>query len=129
METTTQTYAIDIGWFEKNNMSFPETAVKRLCASCARKLSAAKKKNPEELIKAISDCCGKEKDFIHGQQPVIESIFRLFLSTQNKPLPVQDIMQKVNEKRPENPLTLSLEALQQMLDGAKYLGLGPVNGG
>ena len=128
METTAEkVYAINLGWFEKKKISFPETAGKRLCPSCAKKLSAAKKESAGELIKVIAECCAKEKDYIHPQQSVVESIFRFFLSTDNKPLTADQIVRKVSEKRMGNPLSISTETLQKLLDDGRYLGVGAVS--
>ncbi len=126
METAEeQKYAISLDWFDRNKVSFVDVAVRRACSACKNKLSPEKKHNPQELIKVITEHCGKDKDYIHPQQPVIESIFRLFLATGNKPLTAEEIMMKVNERRADNPISVSTEALQKLLDGNKLLGIGP----
>lgn len=128
METTKENglYHINLGWFETNKVSFSDTAGKRLCPSCKKKLTSEKKGKPEEFIKVISECCSKEKNYIHFLQPVIESIFRLFLTNNNKPLTAEEIIQKLNEKRMESALSISVETVQKLLDSARFLGLGPV---
>ncbi|MBI2935155.1 MAG: hypothetical protein HYY29_06255 [Chloroflexi bacterium] len=123
-----QTYAINLDWFDQNRMSFVDMASRRVCASCRKKLSSGKKETPQGLIKLITECCRKEKDFIHSQQALIESIFRLFLSTGNKPLTAEEITMKVNEQRADNPISVSTESLQRLLDLNRFLGMGPAAG-
>lgn len=118
-------YAINLSWFEQNKVSFSDVARRRVCASCDKKSASDKLKQPADFIKWITGCCAKDKSYIHSQQPIAESIFRFFLSNGNKPLSAEDIMIRVNEKRGDNPMSISTEALQQMLDARKFLGLGP----
>lgn len=118
-------YSINLAWFDDNKVSFSEVAGRRLCHSCQKKLTPAAKESPEELIKVITQCCAREKDYLHSQQPVMESVFRLFLSSSNRPLAAETILRKINEKRPDNPLTISVETVQKLLDSGRFFGLGP----
>ncbi len=77
-------------------------------------------------MKTISECCQKESNFIHSYQPVLESIFRLFLSNNNNPLSAEDIIEKLDKRRGGSPVSLSVETLQRLLDKKRVLGLGPV---
>lgn len=120
-------YAINPDWFEQNGMSFPNVVAKRLCLSCQKQLASGEA-DPQQLIKAISDCCSKEKDFIYPQQPIVESLFRLFLAYKNTPMNAEQILAGLNLYRPESPVSVTAETLQRLLGKTRYLGLGPVSG-
>ena len=119
-------YAVDPDWFEQNGMSLSNVLAKRLCPSCQKKLANDSKANPDRLIGTISKCCSQDKDFIHPQQPVVESLFRLFISEGNKPLLAEELMENLNQRRGESPVSISAETLARLLGKTRYLGMGPV---
>jgi hypothetical protein len=125
METTQEQtrYHIDFAWFEKNHLSFPYLAARCLCASCQKQLPPEARDNPEKLIKTISTCCSKEKDFIHSRQPIMESLFRLFLSNNNEPLTAKGIIESLNQRRAENPVSMSEVTLHKLLSKTGITGI------
>ena len=119
-------YAINPDWFEQNGISFFNLVAKRLCSSCQKKLASGEA-DPEQLIKTISKCCSQEKDFIHPQQPVVESLFRLFLASRNAPMNTEQIVAGLSVNRADSPVPLTTETLARLLGKTRYLGLGPVS--
>lgn len=119
-------YAVDPEWFARNGMSFPNIVVRRLCPSCQKQLAAGEA-NPDKLIKTISKCCSKQKDFINSQQPIVESLFRLFLASNNNQMNAEEILAGLSLNRPESAVSITDETLQRLIGKTRYLGLGPVS--
>jgi hypothetical protein len=52
-----------------------------------------------DLLSNIKDCCSKTPDFITGDLPVLESVFRLFLANGNQPLGLEELQKQLGERR------------------------------
>ncbi|MFC1930466.1 hypothetical protein ACFLWE_01050 [Chloroflexota bacterium] len=123
-EKTTK-YNIDLNWFDTKRISFLTVAAGRMCPSCLERHPPDDKENPQKFIKTIADHCQKENTFIHDEQPVIESIFRVFLSNNNKPLTIEDITEKLKQSRGASAVSLTQETLEVLLETPLFLGMGP----
>ena len=123
-EQPVQTWFIDLKWYEQNNRSFADLVKDAICAKC-RKRSAGKHKesSPADLIKTISDCCARQPGFINGQQPILTSIFRLFLTNGNKPLDLASLSQLLDEKRGGDISRSSVPVLSRLLKDERYYGI------
>ncbi|MDP2719848.1 MAG: hypothetical protein U1D67_08005 [Dehalococcoidia bacterium] len=125
-EKTTQ-YNIDLDWFDRKRMSFVTVATERMCSACLEKHPPDDKGNPQKIIKMISDHCQKDENYIHDEQPVAESIFRVFLSNNNKPLTIADIVEKLNQHRGASTVSPTPETVERLLETPLFFGMGPVN--
>jgi hypothetical protein len=117
-------WAISLEWLAQNNRSLAALAQGYLCPKCAKKLSAKRNKaSPQAIIAAIRDCCSRSRDFINIQMPVLESIFRLFLTNGNQPLPLEELSRELNERRGGDVYRTSPEILLRLLKSDSYYGL------
>jgi hypothetical protein len=68
---------------------------------------------------AIRACCSLKPGYITLDTPLLESIFRLFLSNGNKPLSVLELHEHLDKKPPET-------ILRMLTRGRIYMGIKPV---
>jgi len=117
---------IDLGWFQQNNRSISTLAQSSLCAKCHKQFSTEGKKPTEaELLTAIKNCCSNAPEFITGQLPILESIFRFFLANGNQPLTLEELGEKLSEQRGGDTSRTSEEILSRLLKNDQYYGLRP----
>ena len=116
---------IDLDWHQQNNRSFLALAQGCLCPKCQKKrlkreISAA------DLLATIKKCCCKTPDFITDKLPILESIFRLFLTNGNQPLDLEELGRQLSEWRGGDTYRTSAEFLSRLLASDQYYGLRPV---
>lgn len=117
---------IDLGWYQQNNRSISALARGCLCAKCLKQLSVEEKESTEaELLATIRDCCSHDLEFITGQLPILESIFRLFLANGNQPLTLAELGEQLSEQRGGDITRTSEEILSRLLNSDQYYGLRP----
>ncbi len=118
---------IDFGWFQQNSRSIPTLVKSRLCAKCRKQLEIEGKEpaNIEELLSTIKDCCGNGADFITGQLPILESVFRFFLANGNQPLTLEELRKQLSEKRGGDTSRTSEGILSRLLKSDQFYGLQP----
>lgn len=127
-EPTKTHWAIALDWFQQNNRSISVLIENYLCPKCASRLSAEGKENsPEALMPTIHDCCSQTPGFINERLPILESIFRLFLSNGNQPLELEELGQQLSELRGGDPYRTSPETLLCLLKSDQYYGLQETN--
>ena len=115
---------IDLDWYQQNNCSFSTLAQGRLCAKCSQQLSAEGKEiSAAELLSTIKECCGNEPEFITGQLPILESVFRLFLANGNQPLDLEELGKQLSERRGGDTYRTSPEIISRLLKNEQYYGL------
>jgi len=120
---------ISLAWYQPNNRSFAEVAKGSLCAQCRRKLEAMDKElSPVELIANIKDCCAKRPEFITPLQPILESMFRLFLANGNEPLDLESLGKQLSERRGGDTARTSPEILSRLLQNERYYGIRQASG-
>ena len=118
---------IDLDWYQPNNRSFSILAGHCLCAKCRQRLKIEEREVPaNKLLSAIKGCCSQEPDFITGELPILESVFRLFLANGNQPLDLEDVGKQLSEQRGGNPCRTSVEILSRLLENDQYYGLRQV---
>jgi hypothetical protein len=120
-----QRWFIDLDWLEQHNRSFLALAQGCLCSKCTKKQKVGTEPlSPAELISAIEGCCAKSSDFITGELPILDSIFRLFLANGNQPLSLQELSKQLAKRRGDGTRT-SVEVLSRLLGDERYYGLRP----
>ena len=118
---------IDLDWYQQNNHSFTTLAQDCLCAKCSKQLSAeGKEVSAVELLSTIKECCGNDPEFITGQLPILESVFRLFLANGNQPLDLEELGKQLSERRGGDTYRTSAEILSRLLKNEQYYGLRQV---
>ncbi|MFC1949009.1 hypothetical protein ACFLW0_02415 [Chloroflexota bacterium] len=119
---------IDLDWYKSNNRSFSILAGRCLCVKCRKRLKVEEAEPPaDKLLSAIRGCCSHEPGFITGELPVMESVFRLFLSNGNQPLALEEISGQLGERHGANLYRTPVEVLSRLLDSDRYYGIKPVD--
>jgi len=118
-------YFIDMNWYQEHGRSFTLLATSRLCPS------SQKKKIPKSeagLLNTTKQCCSKWEGFLTPSMPLLEMIFRLFLASGNKPLSLEQIQEKLQQRLIDSsePRDLSIPKLKRIIDQDRYYGLRPV---
>lgn len=115
---------IDVDWYQPNNRSFSTLAQGRLCPKCWKRLKVDKGEIPAaDLLSNIGDCCSKTPDFITGDLPVVESVFRLFLANGNQPLGLEELQRQLGERRGGDIYRTPVEILPRLLASDQYYGI------
>jgi len=123
-EQPVQTWFIDLKWYEQNNRSFADLARDAICVKCRKRLAGKHKEaSPSDLIKTIGDCCAGQSDFITSQQPILTSIFRIFLANKNEPLDLASLSALLQEKRGGDVSRSSVPVLSRLLKDESYYGI------
>ena len=116
---------IDLDWQQQSNCSFFALAQGCLCPKCQERrkgeISAA------DLLTTIKDCCSETPNFITGELPILESIFRLFLANGNQPLDLEELGKQLSEWRGGDTYRTSAEILSRLLSSDQYYGLRQVH--
>jgi len=115
-------YFIDLGWFQENDRSFTAVARRCLCSDCQERLASEQEDmTPALLLTNIRDCCSKALGFISPRMPLLEKIFRLFLSKGNKSLSLKELIAQLSSYV-DNPASLSPYSLKRLLVNDQYYG-------
>ena len=123
-QPTRRLWFINLNWFTQNNRSFSALARGYLCPACLERLKLPSAEiTPGDLLGAISDCCAKKPGFIHGDLPILESVFRLFLAKRNQPLDLEELSRQLNERRGGNGYRTSPVVLSRLLESDRHYGL------
>jgi hypothetical protein len=118
---------VDVDWYHQNNRSFFLLANGYLYPDCREQLKSDDSEIPvADLLSAIKGCCSKTPDYITDRQPILESIFRLFLANGNKPLDVEELGKRLREWRDGDTYHTSVEILTRLLSRDRYYGLRQV---
>jgi len=115
---------IDLDWYQLHNRSFSALARGCLCPKCRKQLKVAGGEiSATDLLGNIRDCCSQTPDFITGELPILESIFRLFLSNGNQPLDLEELGKQLSEQRGIDVYRTSVEILSRLLKSDQYYGI------
>ena len=71
------------------------------------------------LWEAIRACCSSKPDYITADTPLLDGIFRLFLTNGNQPLSILELHERLDKKPPEM-------ILRMLTKGQVYMGIRPV---
>lgn len=115
---------IDLDFFQSKNRSFIHLVEERLCTDCRKKLLVAGGETSEaELLSTIKDCCSKSPEFITGDLPILESIFRIFLANGNQSLSLEELGQQLSDRRGGDAYRTSAAILSRLLKNDQYYGI------
>ena len=103
---------IALDWYQQNNRSLFVLAQSYLCPKCAK-----------EMGEEGQEFTSHAPSFITDQVPILESIFRLFLATDNQPLDLEELGKQLGEWRGGDTYRTSPEILSRLLDNDHYYGL------
>jgi hypothetical protein len=116
-------WAIDVAWFQQNDRSISVLLDDYLCPDCARKFSTGEKEySPKALMSAIKSCCSRRPDFINERLPILEGIFRFFLSKGNQPFDLEELGNQLSQLRGGDPYRSSPDTLSRLLKNDRYYG-------
>ncbi len=117
-------WAIDIAWLEERGRVFPVMVERCLCAKCRKRLkSEGKPVDTEGLLGAARECSAHSGDYITGDLPIMESVFRLILAEGNKPLDLIELGRQLSERRGVDTYRTSSEMLWRLLRNDQHYGI------
>jgi hypothetical protein len=120
-------WAIAPDWFEVNNRSLLALVKTALCSKCRKRLDSEKKWGSlNDLMNTIRKCCSNEPEYINGALPIMESVFRLFLTNGNQALDLIELGRQLSERRGVDTYRTSVEILSRLLKYDEYYGIRPV---
>jgi len=117
-------YSIDTNWYREQDRSFALLAVSRMCPSSQKKKVP---KSETAILNALKQCCSKSESFITPDLPLAETIFRLFLANGNKPLSLEHIQSKLQQRFSDisGSRDLSIPKLKRIMDSDRFYGMKP----
>jgi len=122
-----QRWFIDLDWYQKNNRSFIILARSRMCPKCQERLMVGEGEvSPSDILANIKNCCSQATNFISGELPILESVFRFFLGNGNEPVDVEELGKRLSEWRGRDTYRTSDEILPHLLNSDQYYGLRQV---
>lgn len=137
-------FFIDPSWYEEKNKSFQVIAQRRMCDSCREKLGTPVEERvpvvdgtsgrvvfePQMVpygsdpIKTIVECCSKTPSYLDPRLPLMEIIFRIFLSMGNQPLSLEELRRAVEEWiGPTDGRIVTISVLQRLLESDNHYGI------
>ena len=117
---------IDFDWYSERGRSIAALLWGCLCDDCRKKLGKEGSPTSEtELLRQIRECCHQRSGFITGQMPVMESLFRLFISGGNEPMTVEEMGRQLSARRSGDFYRTSEEVLLRLLINDRYYGFRP----
>ena len=123
-----QRWFIDLEWYQSTNRSFITLVQACLCPKCKRRMQKEQAElSVPDILTNIKDCCSKEPEFINGELPILECVFRLFLANGNQPLGLDELEQQLTERRHGNIYRTSINVLPRLFASDQYYGLRQVN--
>jgi hypothetical protein len=122
-------WAIVPEWFSLNNRSITAILQQYLCHECSKKFQTeGKESTPESLMAAIGSCCSHFPGFINEKLPVLEGVFRFFLTNGNTPVTIEELSEQINYTRGGSAYRYSPEALLRVLKADEYYGIQEIPG-
>ena len=122
-------WAIDVAWFQQNDRSISVLLDDYLCPDCAKKFSTGEKEySPKALMSSIKNCCSRTPDFINERLPILEGIFRFFLSKGNQPLDLEELGNQLSQLRGGDPYRSSPDTLSRLMKSDRYYGFQEIKG-
>ena len=112
---------IDLDWFQQHNRSFSALAQSYLCSKRRERLTG--ETSATNLLATMKDCCAKTSGFITEEVPILESIFRLFLTHGNQPLDLKELRRQLSDWCGGDSYRTSVEILSRLLKNEQYYGL------
>jgi hypothetical protein len=126
-DQTATRWFVDLSWYPQRERTISALLQDCLCDGCRKKLSKGSNPPPDsELITRLRECCKNNADFITGQMPILESIFRFFIASGNEPMTVSELGRQLSESRGGDISRTSEEILLRLLKNDRYYGFRPV---
>jgi hypothetical protein len=123
-EQSRESWYVDLGWYGPNRRSFFTLARCCLCPKCHKKLKADKEEvAADKLIEAIGKCCSNQPGYITAEMPVIESVFRILLANNNRPMDTAELGERLRGWRGSVPGGSSGNVLSRLLGNDRYYGI------
>jgi len=98
-----------------------------MCPKCQERLKAGEGEiSASDILATIKNCCCQAPDFINGELPILESVFRFFLGKGNEPLNVEELGKQLSKCRGRDTYHTSTEMLSRLLESDQYYGLRQV---
>ncbi len=120
-------WAIDLGWYPQRERSIYALLQGCLCDTCRKQLNKEGGQSLDsELLNRIRECCKNSAEFITGQMPILESVFRFFIASGNEPMTVEELGRQLSERRGGDTPRTSEEILLRLLKNDRYYGFRPV---
>ena len=118
---------ISLDSYQQDKRSFTVLAEHCLCNKCSDELKKGDEQPSfDDFLSTIKDCCSKTPGFINQKQPIMESVFRIFLSNDNQPLNLEELGTQLREFRSGDTYRTSPEILQRLLNTDRYYGIRQV---
>ena len=116
------TYFVNLDWFQETDRSFVLIAQHCLCPDCKERLaSELKAMTPASLVTNIRHCCSKVTGFVSPKLPLLEKVFRLFLSEGNESLSLAELTAQLSFYS-DSPVSLPPQTLKRILDNDQRYG-------
>ena len=118
---------IDPNWYPQRGRSISALLQDCLCDDCRKKLDKESDQTSDsELLNRSRECGNHSSEFITAQMPILESIFRFFIASGNKPMTVEELGRQLSERRGGDISRTSEEILLRLLKNDRYYGFRPV---
>lgn len=103
--TLTTKFCIDFDWWRSQDRNWRNSLISYLCPVHSEVFSQSSDQENmdivdpdtgevqqgDALIFTLINHCARQEDFINPNAPLVDSIFKVFLSTENKPLDSQEL--------------------------------------
>lgn len=120
-------WAIDLSWYPQRERAISALLQGCLCDTCRKQLNKESGQLLDsELLNRIRECCKNSADFITGQMPILESVFRFFIASGNESMTVEELGRHLNERRGDDTPRTSEGILLRLLKNDRYYGFRPV---
>ena len=121
-------YRFDPSLIEKQGRSVEVILAERLCDSARTKLKedgSLPLLSFTELRKILREQCADQDGYLAPQQPIIETVLRLLVSSKTDSLQLEDILERLLELWATSPWPrhIAIETLERVLDGAALHGI------
>ena len=142
-------YYINNNWYDEHSRSFKVMAQERLCESCKHKLGTETQERApridartgrvvfelrsvpfaENPLPVIRSCCSKRRDYITGETPIAEAIYRVMLASGNQPMESERLREELANYVgiTERPQAITVETIERIIRKDDYYGMSLLN--
>ena len=117
-------FLVDVEGANLINRSLPLMISSRRCYTCkqADDEEPSQSAGVKPYLKRIADHCQETSDYLLGDTPLKEAIFRVILGGGNRPMNAEQISQILTEKWALNPYPrdVSTNRIQKLLEHSEY---------
>jgi hypothetical protein len=125
-------FHIDTAWWKEQGRDIRVYLRELLCGDCGRSLGSLASdamidsvdpgsgeiRQVDALWDSLLTCCSKRPGYFDENMPIVDGIFRVFVSNGNKPLTIRELHAYIGRRPPEM-------LLRTLTAGEVYLGLRP----